>query len=270
MADPAGGEYFDESEFAQREALEDSHYWHLHRRQVLLRELSAVVPAETCGPLLEIGCGIGTVATFLNENGYRVDYADYFNGALEIAERRARARLGASVEERSFQRVDATAPLSLQRRYAGILLLDVIEHLPDDASVLAHAHAALEDKGFVLVTVPAFQFLWSPWDDVEKHKRRYTRESLERVLVGAGFEVVRSTYFFGALFFASLGMKALRAVRRAASGSSPAATMVELTESKNVEALNRLMLGVLSPERDWLPKRSLPFGTSVLAIARKR
>ncbi len=269
-AEGSGHEYFDESEFAERETLEHSHYWHLHRRQVLLRELAAFMPASKCGPLLEIGCGIGTVTTFLNENGYSVDYADYFSAALVIAKRRAQQRLGRSADERIFTRVDLTAPLGLERRYSGILLLDVIEHLPDDARVLMHVGAALDTGGFVIVSVPAFQSLWSPWDDVEKHKRRYTRQSLARVLEGAGFEVLRKTYFFAPLFFAALGMKVLRTLRQAGLGAAPVASMGELTEAKNVDALNRLMLGLLSPERRWLPTHSLPLGTSVLAIARKR
>jgi SAM-dependent methyltransferase len=266
----SGAEYFDEAEFAQRERLEDNHYWHLHRRQVLLRELRAFRAPAACGPLLEIGCGIGTVATFLNESGYAVDYADYFASALAIAERRARARLGAKATGREFSRVDATVPLALGRRYAGLLLFDVIEHLPDDAAVLANVHGALDADGFVMVTVPAFQALWSPWDDIEKHKRRYTRASLERVLTGAGFEVRRSTYFFAPLFWAAAGMKLVRAAKRRLFGETTATHIGDLTEAKNVAALNRLMLAVLGPELALLRSGRLPFGTSVLAIATRR
>jgi SAM-dependent methyltransferase len=266
----SGAEYFDEAEFAARERFEDSHYWHLHRRAVLLDELRAFVSPQQCGPLLEIGCGIGTVATFLNENGYAVDYADYFGSALSIAQRRARARLGEGAAAREFARVDVTAPLAFERRYAGFLLFDVIEHLPDDHAVLDNLHGALGPDGFVMITVPAFQALWSPWDDIEKHKRRYTRQSLERALVGAGFDVVRSTYFFAPLFFAAAGMKALRVAKNRIFGEKPAAHIGELTEAKNVEALNRLMLAVLGPERALMRSGRLPLGTSVLAIAKRR
>lgn len=266
----SGAEYFDETEFAARERFEDSHYWHLHRRAVLLDELRAVVSPQQCGRLLEIGCGIGTVATFLNENGYAVDYADYFGSALSIAERRARARLGEAAAAREFARVDVTAPLALARQYSGFLLFDVIEHLPDDHAVLANLHGALGPGGFVMVTVPAFQALWSPWDDMEKHKRRYTRATLQQALDGAGFDVVRSTYFFGPLFFAAAGMKALRLAKRRLLGEKPAAHIGELTEAKNIEFLNRLMLAVLGPERAIMRSARLPLGTSVLALAKRR
>jgi SAM-dependent methyltransferase len=268
--DTAGSEYFDEGEFSERERLEDSHYWHLHRRRVLLRELSEFKAPAVCGPLLEIGCGIGTVATFLNENGYAADYADYFPSALSIAERRARARLGERASERAFRRVDATAPLELGRRYEGILLFDVIEHLPDDVRVLTNVRDALEPGGFVMVTVPAFQALWSPWDDIEKHKRRYTRSSLERALSAAGFDVRRCTYFFAPLFFAAAGVKLFRLAKRALLGDAPPTGIGDLAEAKNVAALNWMMLALLGPERAFLPAGSLPLGTSVLAIATAR
>lgn len=259
-------EYFDGSEFARRESLEETHYWHRHRRAVLLDELRAFAPPANAGRLLEIGCGIGTVTTHLNQHGYVVDYADYFEGALTIARQRALAKLGGrTVEQRRFLQVDVTKPLTVGD-YDGILLLDVIEHLPDDELVLRQVRPHAK---FVLVTVPAFQFLWSPWDDVEHHKRRYTQHQLVSVLERAGFEVVRSTYFFTPLFFAAAGVKGLRKVRDAIRKAPEAAHIGELTESKNVGALNRLVVGAHAPERAWLgARRALPFGTSVMAIAR--
>ena len=144
--------------------------------------------------------------------------------------------------------------------------------------VLARARRALRADGdpFVFVTVPAFNFLWSPWDDMERHKRRYTEASLHRVLRAVGLEPVRSTYFFFPLFFAALGVKALRSARgvvqRAvgAPETEPARNIRDMTEAKNVPLLNQLMLAVTSPERSWLPARRIPLGTSLLTIARPR
>lgn len=267
----AGEPYFDAEEFAIRRNIEETHYWHVHRRRVILSELRAFVPPERCGPLVELGCGIGTVATHLNAHGYRVDYADVFSKALEIAAECARAKIGPAVEARRFIRVDITSGVP-REGHEGVLLFDVIEHLPDDEHVLASARDALRGtpNAFVVVTVPAFQFLWSPWDDVERHKRRYTRSELVTLLERVGFDVVRSTYFFAPLFFAATGMKCVRAVRSALAGPTVARRIDDLTESKTIEPLNRVMLAVLSGERKLLPERSLPFGTSILAIGRLR
>src|SRR5262245_2622859 len=101
--DHSADAYFDGSEFALRAAIERDHYWHVHRREVIRRELARFRPAAACGRLIELGCGIGTVATHLNEHGYAVDYADAFGSALEIAAALCRERLGA--HDRRFVRM---------------------------------------------------------------------------------------------------------------------------------------------------------------------
>lgn len=270
-----GSEYFDSSEFQLRADIEDKHYWHVHRRAVLLDVLREVSPPKATGRLLEIGCGIGTVTTHFNQHGYVCDYGDYFENAIAIAKRRAEAKLGAAeAATRRFMQVDATKELRVDG-YQGMFLFDVIEHLPDDHLVMTNVRKALElEKAaspFVIVTVPAFQFLWSPWDDVEKHKRRYTRGSLVSVLDRAGFSVARTTYLFAPLFFAALGVKGLRAVRNLVASPPKAEHMSELSEAKNVDLLNKVVVTAHAPERAWLGgKRGLPLGTSVLAVARPR
>jgi SAM-dependent methyltransferase len=262
-------EYFDPSYFALLADMEDSHYWHVHRRDVVLDALRSFAPPATTGRLLEVGCGPGTVATHLNANGYVVDYADFYEEALAIARRRAVARLGeATVAARRYVRVDATRPLPVDG-YAGALLLDVIEHVPDPALALAHARRVTGPRGFVVVTVPAYRFLWSPWDDVAKHKRRYTRGALVDLLERGGYEVARTTHFFGPLLLAATAVKALRLLREAVAPSPPPERWSDLVEATNGALLNRLVLGAHAPERRWLAANGgLPFGTSILAIAR--
>ncbi|MDP6947081.1 MAG: class I SAM-dependent methyltransferase, partial [Myxococcota bacterium] len=158
--DSCGDDYFDGAEFALRADIEATQYWHVHRRRVLLAWLQGM----NLGPdarLAELGCGIGTVATHLNAGGLHVDYADVFGAALEIAAERARATLGDRVDERRFMRVDVTRELPIEG-YDGLLMFDVLEHLPEDEAVLRNVHAALPSGGFLMLTVPAFQFLWSP------------------------------------------------------------------------------------------------------------
>jgi len=273
MTAEAGSEYFDSTEFAHRADLEDNHYWHVHRRKVLVDILRDVSPPEKTGRLLEIGCGIGTVTTHFNQSGYVVDYGDYFEDAIAIAKRRAEQKLGPEqAAKRKFMKVDATKDLGLDG-YQGIFLFDVIEHLPDDELVMTNVRKTVEKASnpFVIVTVPAFNFLWSPWDDVEKHKRRYTRKSLVDVLERSGFMIERTTYLFAPLFFAALGVKGLPTVRNPVAPAPKAEHMTELSESKNVDILNKVVVTAHAPERMWLGgRRGLPLGTSVLAVARPR
>lgn len=266
--------FFDPSEFEVRTSLERQHYWHVYRRSLVFDVIEKACPDWSL-PVIELGCGVGTVATHLNENGFHVDYADVHAEALYLAREQAARQLGDRLARLRFWRVDITRRLPPQN-YQGVLLLDVLEHLPDDHSVLRAAHAMLtagagsQADRFVLFTVPAFQALWSPWDDSEKHKRRYTRASAIALAEETGFEVVRATYFFFPLFFAAAGVKGLRTLRDAVRGKQPPVAMQALTEARNNAALNRGMLALLASERKWLARRDLPLGTSVLVLARPR
>ncbi len=81
-----------------------------------------------------------------------------------------------------------------------ILMMDVLEHVDDDLGLLRAYTDRMPTDGRVLITVPAFQFLWSGHDVFLEHRRRYTLSELEQVVREAGLRVVRGRYFFGALF----------------------------------------------------------------------
>ena len=266
-------DFFDGSEFEARASLEGRHFWHVHRREVLYRELQRYLAGQhgdTCH-MIEFGCGIGTVATYLNDSGFHVDYSDIYGEALEIAQRRAAER-GNWSDNRRYLRADITHPIPASLNYDGVLLLDVIEHLPDDEGALRNVRAALSSdaNAFVLVTVPAYEFLWSPWDDMEKHKRRYTFDSLRRVLATSGYEVERMTHVFGALFFAALGVKGMRWMRKQIFGASAPENIANMAEIRDLGVVNDAVRTVLSLEQPVLQYGQLPLGTSILAIARRR
>jgi 2-polyprenyl-3-methyl-5-hydroxy-6-metoxy-1,4-benzoquinol methylase len=262
-----GHDYFDPAEFEARAFFEGEHYWHVHRREILLCELRAVCPDQNI-PLIEVGCGIGTVATHLNASGFTVDYCDVHRAGLDLARRRSEARLEPN-PERKYIRLDVTRS-RIPGDYGGILMLDVLEHLDDELAALENLRASLGDNpdAFAMITVPAFDFLWSPWDDIEKHKRRYTKRSLTEAANRAGFRVERATYFFLPLFFAALGMKWLRTLRNQVGKPRVAKEIGELMEGKSHPLINSVARQVLGPERHWLNTHDLGLGTSLLAVLR--
>jgi SAM-dependent methyltransferase len=80
-----------------------------------------------------------------------------------------------------------------------LVAMDVIEHLEDDLESLKEWLGLLEPGGSVLISVPAFSWLWSRHDVVLGHKRRYTKSSLRRLVRAAGLEIESLTYAFGFL-----------------------------------------------------------------------
>ena len=81
-----------------------------------------------------------------------------------------------------------------------LLMMDVLEHVDDDIGLLREYTDRMAPGGRVLITVPAFQFLWSGHDVFLEHRRRYTLSQIENVARRADLRVLKGRYFFGALF----------------------------------------------------------------------
>jgi SAM-dependent methyltransferase len=91
-----------------------------------------------------------------------------------------------------------------------LLMMDVLEHIDDDVGFLREYASSLEAGGHILITVPAFQFMWSGHDVFLEHRRRYTISSLEAVINQAGLIPLKSRYFFGSLFPAIAALRLLK------------------------------------------------------------
>src|SRR5262249_34493886 len=131
--------------------------------------------------VLEVGCGTGNVLRFLAKacpNGTVVGMDLYAEG-LSYARRRVDCPLVVADVNR--------APF--RRGFHLIGAFDVLEHISDDGRILDGFWNLLESDGKVLITVPAHEFLWSYFDDISGHCRRYEAKDLRSRLESAGFEV---------------------------------------------------------------------------------
>jgi len=81
-----------------------------------------------------------------------------------------------------------------------VLLLDILEHVDDDIGLLKEYVEKVPRKTTFLISVPAFQFLWSEHDIYLEHKRRYTLRQLESIVRCSGLKVIHGSYYFGAVF----------------------------------------------------------------------
>jgi len=158
--------YFDRREFEIRSWLEDQHYWHRYRKTVILQVLRGHCP-DGSRPLVDLGCAQGR-GHLSQPARLPVDYADVHTEALHVARQRFQATLGTQAPAPRFIRVDITRSFPVDD-YHGYLLLDVLEHLPDDVAVMRALHGrmqdavarraqtgcARQDRDFVLLTLPA-------------------------------------------------------------------------------------------------------------------
>lgn len=177
------------------------HWYYVSKGRALLSFLGRLGG----GMLLDVGAGSGIFSRQLLDAG-RFERAVCVDPAYE-AERQ---------EDHNGR------PISFVRQAAGeqpdlVLMMDVLEHVDDDVGLLAEYAAHLPVGGHVMITVPAFRFLWSGHDVFLEHRRRYTITQVEAVVRAAGLQPVRSRYFFGLLFplIAALRLFAAWRLRRA-------------------------------------------------------
>ena len=242
----------DPSLFTTFAAVERSHWWFTARRDIVLTVAQRFLPEGA--PILDVGCGTGY---FLEGAGNRYDAWGVDPSPLAVDLCRARGL------ERVVQGSAYDLSAVADRRFEAAFFLDVIEHLDDDARALREAMRVLAPGGLVIITVPAFMFLWSEHDVVNQHRRRYRRPHLAALLGEVGLGVERLTYFNFFLFpLATADRLASRLARRRVEA--------ELTVPR--PWVNRLMGGTFRSERGRVsdPERgAFPFGLSLLAVGRK-
>jgi SAM-dependent methyltransferase len=224
------------------------HWWFRGRLAVLRTVLRGVVPA---GParLLELGCGTGNMLEMLAEFGEAV--------GMETDPVLLAAAQAVGLDARRGTLPD---DLVVPEGWADVvLLLDVLEHLDDEAGALGTARRALSPGGVLIVTVPAYRWLWSGHDVALHHRRRYTAGRLRQVVAKAGFRVGRVTYFNTLLFpMLALARAAKRLRGDASHDLRPAG-----------RALGILLERCFAFERHLVPRMRLPFGSSLLLLARR-
>ena len=228
---------------------EDRRHWYFRGRlSVLLGVLAGVLPARPCR-LLELGCGTGNVLQDLGRFGEAV-------GVERDPDLRA-VGCAAGLDIRAGALPD---DVPIPDAWAdAVLLLDVIEHLDDDVAALRRAREAVRPGGIVMVTVPAYAWLWSGHDVALGHRRRYTRRGVRAALEAAALRVEHLGHFNTVLFPAIAGVRlAKRVVGANGHDLHRPAPLVN-------EALTRLF----ALERHVALRPGLPFGASILAVARR-
>ncbi len=229
---------------------EDRYWWFVSRRELVLDQVRRYVRVDQ--PLIvDIGCGTGATASDLRRHGDVVG-VDFSPLAL-----RACASRGLGPLLRS--RAEAT-PLA-DSSVDAIVATDILEHLDDDLAALYEFKRILKPGGVAVITVPAYQFLWSEHDVALMHRRRYVAGQLGKRVDEAGLERVRLGYALSFLFPLALG-RLLKKPKE--NGKPPEAQMQKVPPWLN-EALVRLQ----RVEKVLFRFGSLPWGLSVVAVVRK-
>ncbi len=241
---------------------EDNHWWFSSRTRALNAMMRPILPQSPDFKLLDIGCGAGNMIHHLSKYGQVK--------GLEIDKRpvkKARER-GYDVDQ-----FDATQPMPFDEgTFDAITALDVIEHNEDDMAILADSYRILKPGGHIIITVPAFMWLWTDNDDINAHVRRYTSGELKKKLGKTGFTINRVSYNN---FFVFPLAATLLLLRRSKDTKQELASHHLDDDEYQVEmepaspSINSILTSVGKVEAGLIKRINLPVGTSLIAVAEK-
>ena len=230
------------------------HPWWRARTRLTLRlldELGVAPPAR----VLDAGCGWGATLEALEARGYRAVGMDVSRRILERLDRPGRALVEA----------DLTKPNKAADSYRAVLALDVIEHLDDDREAVRRLGGLVEPGGSLIVSVPALPDLFSEFDAVQGHRRRYLPDTLAAAFDGSGLHIERA-FWWGRWLVPLLRRQRARARWR--PGDSPADVYRRHLGLPPRAASWLLSLAFRIEEKPAL-RGALRSGTSLFVVARR-
>jgi len=231
--------------------IQKKHWWFVTKKRIVLDAIHSHLSKIDDIKVLDIGCGTGLMLNALEGVGktYGMDMSDdavnfsreIFNGKVE------KGLLPDQIpyEENFFDLITA---------------LDVIEHTDQDIDSLKTIRSHLVSGGKAVITVPAYMFLWSSFDELNEHKRRYTLTELNAKLIQAGFTVEKISYFNTLLFPIVFVVRILENFLKRGGASD-----VDMPS----RPLNFVLAKIFGIEKYLLRFVNLPFGVSILAVVRK-
>lgn len=240
--------------YEQMAVIEDKHWWFVSRQKIIETILlNKILIRQRKLKILDAGCGTGETLRFLSSYSKNVIGMELDHKAAELAREKSKVPIfiGKLPEDMPFPK----------NYFDLIVLLDVLEHIEDDQETLNILTSRLKPGGHLLITVPAFQFLWSNHDESHHHKRRYRLKEISTKLEISGLNIRYASYFNTWLF--------------------PIISMIRFGKSKfNLFSnsddqflphplINECLTKIMSSERHILRFGKLPFGVSIAALCQK-
>jgi SAM-dependent methyltransferase len=228
--------------------IDRDHWWFVGRRKILTALIDAFRPRKEPLRILEIGCGTGSNIAMLQQFG-TVDAVEPDDHARDFAAKRT----GIAIKGGYLPDV----PLD-DGAYDLIVLLDVLEHIPDDGGALTSLRSKLAPGGRLLLAVPAMPSLWSGHDVAHHHQRRYTRATLDAVVARSGYRVIHRASFNTLLLPAIVGVRLVNKLLGRKGGDEDALPSAPV---------NRLLARLFGAEAQAAVRGLFPIGVSLALVA---
>lgn len=238
--------------------IEEKSWWFQFRNEFISSYIKKFAPNST---FWDIGGGNGFVSKGLQENGINTVLVEPgIEGASNASNRGLNHVFCATLEELQVN--------SEMIESAG--LFDVLEHIEDAHGFLSEINKFMRKDGKLFITVPAYNFLWSDDDDFSGHFKRYTLGSLNKSLEEAGFEIVKSTYFYSVLIIPIFFFRTLKQRIQGLKKQD----INNLAKAENEHGDQGILVKIMKPIWKielWMILKGIkiPFGASCLVVAKK-
>jgi len=231
---------------------EKSYWWHVGRLQIIKKELTRQIGNRKSLKILNIGCGTGGTVRMLETFGEVVN-VDASDEAIKFMQKHGFKH---SIKVEGIDLPFETATFDM------VCAFDVLEHIDEDVEAIREWRRVLKPGGKIVLTVPAYQWLWSGHDESLGHYRRYTAARLRALAKTTNLQPLKLTYAIVFSFLLVAGFRLLTKIlgKQTTSESS----YVELPR-----AVNNLFTRLLFIEASLHKVLKFPFGTSVLAVFKK-
>lgn len=241
--------------YARQYALLESEHWWFRARRFVLRDLLVRLEWPHQPRILEIGAGPGNNLFQIYPSDAQLEGVEPDDALCRLAA----ARGSVPVFQASIDRL----PTEIRDgSYDGVTMFDVLEHIQDDAGALQIVNRKLRPGGRIVLSAPAYMWLWGQQDIVNQHYRRYNLRELREKLQAADFTIERMTYFNTFLF---PPIAAVRLIAR--YGGRPHRPEGDFAYAR--KSSNPILHNLFATERVLLRYLDFPFGVSVFAAARK-
>lgn len=247
----------DESIYETCYRLEHTHWWNLARREIIFHFLAFYCPDLCHVHVLDIGSGSGSYLEVLEERGILAEAHDSSEKAITYIKQKCKSKVLQKKFPDDYQE-------NGQLKYDVVLLLDVLEHIENDALAVTTAIKLVKKGGLLLITVPSCKKMWSGYDILAHHFRRYCMGEMKDLLEIEGVRIKKISYFSTVLF-------PLIFLVRVIEGR-----FFNKNDDQNIfrphfvpQVLNAILFHIFNFEKYILRFSNLPFGSSIIAILEK-
>ena len=226
---------------------ESKHWWFKARREILNKQIKKYSTKKKMS-ILDFGSGSGTNIAMLSKYG-EVDAYEKDNKTSNFLKKKFNKN-GIKIIKKCFSK----------KKYDLILAADVIEHIKNDKKIINNLNKILKKNGLIIITVPAYQFLFSKKDQALKHFRRYNRDSLKK-LFNSNFKALKISYYNSLLFIPiAIAIIFFKLINR---------QFIDEAEKKPNNILNCILYSLFKLEKFILKYFNFPFGISIISIFKK-